>query len=411
MRNIVVILILVFSISPLLAKEFTFSLDILISGLKSQTKASAIVQMYTSYKFAPYTVTIKNSERNANGHFKKSIETPFSGENIEVIYIVGELKNQKNERIGYIPLQVLKRSDFSPKRLFARKHFRSVLNRERAFLASYPFSSDFVSGFIDKDNLNQVLNATQILIAHKFVEGRSWQDLFNSYLRNVSYFRTDNTKIEDMLAFLRTYGSLRDSPNFFSFYSDMLIKLDQLGMGGTKLKSGKFLKDYIFSELRTVITQQTSRSIPKFRSIIKLLRDGRRYSDCISLSTTMFRSIRSKENLLLEISKGTSGSTRRYVLSAMQGATECLQLDFANGDPNGNRKNKLQATKYQFEHGGDTFIKEFVGLYEDLQKHGNVFPRRPKNTNNASRLTEISSYYTSFFKYLDNRVSENSYDK
>ena len=106
-----------------------------------------------------------------------------------------------------------------------------------------------------------------------------------------------------------------------------------------------------------------------------------------------------KSILVYAVSK-PDNDVRSYVLSAMQGATECLQLDFADRADNGSKMDKKAAAAFLKAEAkaGAECISSFVQLFDELDNRGNLFPRRPKGftPEEASRIQEISNYYGVF---------------
>lgn len=367
-------------------------LDLSITGFTSRVKLDAVVQFYSRPEIAPTSKTITNEERNNYGHFVQKIETGYETDEISRLYILGRIRNAVGEEVGYIPIFILDKSDLND-RGFAKVSIQSYTDVSRAFLNSFPFSHGFHAGFINNDNLEQVLFATQLLIEKGYVDGERWNAVFSSFLQNIQFFKDNNPQIGRILKFLRTYGNLTNNKKYYEFYAKTLVKLDKLDVDGTDVAPNETLGRYVQKEWETLLIDHTYSVVPVVRSMIETLFEEKRYSECINLSGLAFKQFQAQEVINEAVN---NGEFRNYILSAMQGATECFQLDFATRSDRGSRSDVKGATSFLREdEEAKSDVNYFIELYETLEKKG-CLPRRPEKVlsqSEASRINQIGKYY------------------
>lgn len=368
------------------------TLDVSITGYAKASSVEAILQFYTEPKVAPSSKTISNEQRNEFGHFKGELTLGFGLEEFTQLYVLGKIRNKAGEDVAYVPLTVLNKSAFN-ERGFARLSISSESDINKAFENSYPISRGFHEGFINEDNLNPVLFSTRLLIEKGYVVGENWVNVFNSFLQNIQFFKDHNTHIAKILRFLRTYGNLAKNRKYYEFYAETLVRLDSLGVDGTEVAQNESLGQYVKNEWETLLIEHPLSVVPVVRRMIDTLNAEKRYAECVDFGGLAFKRFQAQD-VLNEILRDKQ--TRSYVLSAMQGVTECFQLDFLMRAPNGSRGDVRKAAEFlRADKETNKEVSFFVDLFQALEMHG-IFPRRPGRAlpeSEASRIEQIGKYY------------------
>jgi hypothetical protein len=371
------------------------TLDLIITGYGGASDAEAIIQFYSEPSTAPSSRIISNESRNRYGHFESRIKTGFEMEEVAELYILGKIRNRSGEDVAYIPLEIFDKSRLN-QRGHASLRIQSFITIERAFLNSFPFSSGFHSGYIDSDNINQVLFSISLLIEKGYVEGDRWRDVFNSFLQNIHFFRSDNSHIPKMLQYLRTYRNLANNKEYNEFYAETLVRLGGLGIGGTNVTPNETLQQYIHKEWETLLIEHPLSVVSQVRSMMKLFQSDSRFSDCIGFGGLALKQFQNDEIVDAIVD---DREIRNYVLSAMQGITECFQLDYAIRSPEGSRSDVEGAAKFlTADNNASAQVYYFIELYEKLEMQG-IFPVRHEGSvslSETSRIREIKKYYLWF---------------
>ena len=71
--------------------------------------------------------------------------------------------------------------------------------------------------------------------------------------------------------YLSTYGNLAKNTEYYTFYAETLVKLDNLGIDGTVVTSGEELGQRIQKEWETLIIDHTNSTAPMVRRMIDTL--------------------------------------------------------------------------------------------------------------------------------------------
>jgi len=375
-----------------IAKPVT--IDIKVTGFNKSISLDAELKIYPGSDFAADTKRLVNNNRDDNGHFVlEDHRFGYEVDKVSNIYVIGKLKDTGGKVKGYIPLTILHKSDLNS-RGYAKLTIPSYTSKEKAFSNSYPFSFGFNQGFINEDNLEKVLFSTRLLMESSYVDGDSWQVLFNSFLQNIQFFKSHNHYIKRVFKYLNTYSSLATNQEYFKFYAETLVRLDGLGVDGTDVSPGESLSQRIQKEWESLIIDHSAAVVPMVRSMIEVLYSEKRYLECVKFSGLAFKKFQTQE----VSEKLDNTEFRNYILSAMQGGTQCFQLDFADRADDGSKIDVKAATKFEREDNETRDeVNNFIDLFFLLEKRG-YMPRRPRElpSTEASRIIEISRYFWHF---------------
>ncbi|WP_104402668.1 hypothetical protein [Vibrio penaeicida] len=389
--------------SPFLYATDTYEFKVKVTGYTNKVFLNAIIHTQTDKLPHASSRIIPHSDRNKYGHFLDEVETEYTKEQANTIFIFGQLERTGNldeseedgEPFAYIPLRVIDTSkDIKRLRIGHTQEVRAYSDPQKAFNNSYPFSEGFSKGYINSKNIEKVFAATRILIENGYVTESKWQELFTAFQQNIHFLKKDKNHIRRILEFMSTYAKLKNSHKLYEYYVELLRKLEKLNIDHTEIYPNQTLSQHIFEQLNTLLTTQTSSVIPYMGSILRTLRDEKRYHDCILLGNSMSKNIVSNEKftkIILDDKK-----TRNDVLSAMQAFTECIQKDFREKSDNGSN-GKIDAAKFQENTElGKLAISAYISLYESIES---VLPRRATRIygpDQASRVTELNGYYDAF---------------
>lgn len=367
------------------------SFDLKITGFNRNVGLNAEIKIYTGPDSAADSISLENRKRDRNGHFiLKGHKLDVEIDNVSEMYIIGKIIDLDGKLKGYIPLTVIHKSEFN-RRGYTSIKVSSYSDKKNSFSNSYPFSKGFNRYFINESNLEKVLFSTRLLMELGYVNGDDWQILFNSFLQNVQFFRNNTKYINRVFSYLNTYGHLTENPEYYKFYAEMLVKLDKLEIDGTDVAPGESLRQRIQKEWETLVIDHIVSITPIVRSMIDVLYSEKRYLECVQFSGRAFKKFQTDE----VVEKFVNTEFRNYVLSAMQGGTECFQMDFADRAKNGNKNDVRAAALFEKD---DAETKDAVGGFIDLFRvleKGGYLPRRPIDmpTDEASRIEELDKYY------------------